>query len=380
MKKLLKVVLAALMVLSLVACGGGETATDDPETFKWNGSDDDVTKIIVLVPKLGDASYFDTLDRGAKMAGQIDGVEIEVKEIDKDGSKDESLWMGAFAEYCEDGEYDLVVSGNDDYEEFLYKACEKYPTQRFYCFDYNNYPVEGVEPYKNLYAVNYNCAELGYVVAAVMAEVTQTKKVGAVVGLDIQAMNYFCSGWCQYLQEKGIEYEIAYPGKFDKPDLGYSAAETLAKDGCDVIWGVAGQTGNGVIQFCDENNIWAIGVDADQYAQFAESNPTWADSILTSALKSSDLALVKYVQELKDGTFDKHLGTYGPIGCADNGVGIVENDFFKANTTEEQRANITAAINEVVNGTKEVINCFAWSADEYATKWPELYKKGAIVK
>jgi basic membrane protein A len=35
--------------------------------------------------------------------------------------------------------------------------------------------------------------------------------------------------------------------------------------GADVVFGAAGQTGNGAILYSAQHDQWAIGVDADQY-------------------------------------------------------------------------------------------------------------------
>ena len=54
MKKLLTVLLVALLTISMAACGE-----------KTNGGDTDTKKkVAVLLPYIGDQSYFDTLNNG----------------------------------------------------------------------------------------------------------------------------------------------------------------------------------------------------------------------------------------------------------------------------------------------------------------------------
>ena len=44
----------------------------------------------------------------------------------------------------------------------------------------------------------------------------------------------------------------------------------MVTKGADVVFHAAGGTGIGVIDGCKENKIWAIGVDSDQSATYAE--------------------------------------------------------------------------------------------------------------
>ena len=68
MKKLLTVLLAALMVFALVGCSKKEETPADTTP-----ADDGVTKVAVLIPHRGDQSYFDTI------AGAADEVTTSVK-------------------------------------------------------------------------------------------------------------------------------------------------------------------------------------------------------------------------------------------------------------------------------------------------------------
>ena len=221
MKKLLTVLLAALMVFALVGCGKKEEtpAPADGGDAAPAAEDDGVTKIAVLLPFTGDQSYFDTLANAAKEVNDADNnITVEVFECDTNGAAEESNWMNWYDNVCEDGEYDLVVSGNGTYEGFLYEACEKYPDQKFYNFDRSWIPEGGVPA--NCYAVDWALDDLGYVVGALSAAVTKTGTVGVVVGMESQDMNQFIGGYCQVLAAKGVNYVISYPGSFSDTALG----------------------------------------------------------------------------------------------------------------------------------------------------------------
>jgi basic membrane protein A len=374
MKKLLSVLLALLMVFTLAACnnnsgnGGNEGGNSGSET----PAEDDGINIAVLIPHAGDQSYFDTIARGAKKVNDEDnGISVEVFECDPESAAEESNWMGWFDDVCEDGKYDLVVSGNSSYEQFLYQACEKYPDQKFMNFDCSNYPESGVPA--NCYCVTYALDDLGYAVGALSAALTKTGTVGVVVGMDNQAMNQFIGGWCQVLTDNGVKYVISYPGSFRDTALGKETTKAMIDKGADVIWQVAGGLGNGVIEACSEaEGVWCVGVDQDQYAQFKDSNPAWAKVIITSALKNSDVMFEEVAKMVADGSFASKLGTVEQWTLAMNGVGIAENEYYLANVSEDIRNTIKETLDKAASGEVTVVDTMEWTPEEYEANWPAI--------
>lgn len=370
MKKLLTVLLAALMVFALVGCGKkDETPAADNTPAE---EDDGITKVAVLIPHRGDQSYFDTIAGAAdEMNAADNNITVEVFECDPSGEKSEANWMNWFDNVCEDHAYDLVVCGNGDYEDFLYKACEKYPDQLFFNYDYDYVPESGIPA--NCYSTKCNTAELGYLVGSLSAAITKTGTVGVVVGMDTQSMNQFISGYCQVLTDNGVKYVVSYPGSFSDTALGKEVTSDMINKGADVIWQVAGGLGNGVIDACSEHeDVWCIGVDQDQHAQFAGTNEAWSNTILTSALKNTNVAFKAVCEMVANGTYDQKLGKAESWGIALNGVGLAENDFYLANASEEVRAAVADTLAKVANGEVEVIDCKVWDEATYAAEWPKV--------
>jgi basic membrane protein A len=361
MKKLFVILVSLLLVFSMAGCTSKE---EEPAPVE-----DETLKVAVLLPFIGDQSYFDTLNNGIIKANETYAGKVEVKLYEVGNTTEQATWMAAFDEVCEDGEYDLVVSGNTSYESFLYEACAKYPEQKFMNFDYAALPEGGVPA--NCYCVNYALDDLGYAVGALSAALTTTGTVGVVVGMDNKAMNQFISGYVQVLAAEGVKYAIYYPGDFQDTTLGYEGTKKLIDAGADVIWQVAGGLGNGVIQACAENeSVWCVGVDQDQHAQFETSHPDWAATVITSALKKSDVVIVKVVGMLLDGTLGEKMGKAEAWGIVEDGVGIAENDFYKENCPEEIRNKVTETLSAVVNGEVEVKDTLEMA--DYDTEWPAL--------
>ncbi|MCI0425522.1 MAG: BMP family ABC transporter substrate-binding protein [Actinobacteria bacterium] len=87
---------------------------------------------------------------------------------------------------------------------------------------------------------------------------------------------------------------------------GKEAALALYNQGADVVYHAAGGAGLGLFQAAaeastDDNFLWAIGVDADQYNTVGD--PALQEHILTSMLKRVDVAVGLTIQEFLEGNF-----------------------------------------------------------------------------
>ena len=77
---------------------------------------------------------------------------------------------------------------------------------------------------------------------------------------------------------------------------------------------------------------------------------------------------------LVEGTLKDHMGKVETWGIKENGVGLAENDFYKANVSEEVRAEIASILQEVADGKVEVYDCKLGeeSQDTYTANWPAI--------
>ncbi|MEH2954706.1 BMP family ABC transporter substrate-binding protein [Candidatus Merdisoma sp. JLR.KK011] len=354
---------AVMAVLSLAGCGG---KSDE------QAGEDKVYKIAFVVPYIGDQSYWDLVDRGRQIVEEYENVETTLIEAGEDTSK----WTSVMTDVCESG-YDLIVSGNDTYEYYLYEAAEKYPDQLFFNFDFGN-PLD----YDNVYAVKYDTAELGYVAGLLscivtssdMEQANEDKVIGVIVGMENDAMDDFIGGYCQAANDMGVQVIIGYPESWTDVAKAKEMTLNMINSGADVIWQVAGGAGNGVFEACAEQNVYALGVDQDQYAQFIDSKPEYAKTILTSFVKNAEVGVQTAVDKLIAGEFPG--GAVENLGIAKNGVGLVENDYYLETVPEEVRNQVAEALERVTNGEIEVFSVL--NGDP--TEWQEIKSEAQQAK
>ena len=118
--------------------------------------------------------------------------------------------------------------------------------------------------------------------------------------------------------------------------------------GIDVVFQVAGSTGNGVIDAACTAKINAIGVDVDQYQSYAASQAC----ILTSAEKHLSVSVSNSIQQIAAKTAK---GGKIIFNAANNGIGV--SPFYDA--ASKLPADIQATIDKAIAGMKDgtVVTC-----------------------
>jgi basic membrane protein A len=113
----------------------------------------------------------------------------------------------------------------------------------------------------------------------------------------------------------------------------------------------------GMFEAAQEQNHYAIGVDSDQAAIIAATDPDQAKHILTSMQKNVDFSLYRAVDLYLNGELP--VGQAEIIGIAEGGVGLSENDIYYNSTPETVLDLIDAVTAAVENGDITINTVFA---------------------
>lgn len=328
MKKFLSLALAALLSAAVLSgCAGGAPA-DDGRT----------SVAIVVAGGLGDRSFYDSAKSGLDRLVadyDVDGRVIECKE---DASMYQQQLVNA-AESC-----DFVVAVGWQLADGLRAVAPELPETKFIYVD------EAVEGISNIYNIKYAQNEGSFLVGYIAAALSQTKKVGAVGGMNGDTINDFIGGYKQGAQyfDPACVVEVNYAEDFEDPAKGKECALTLYGKGCDVVFQVAGKTGEGVFEAAAEQGKYAVGVDSDQ----KYINP---DAIVCSMIKKVGDSIYDTVAAfLKDGTWKG-----GTIGVADMASGYIDVGYGEAGAkqqvSDELKAEVEALKQKIISGEIEVV-------------------------
>jgi basic membrane protein A len=144
---------------------------------------------------------------------------------------------------------------------------------------------------------------------------TESKVVGAVVGGDSPGLNQFFWAYKQGVLEvcPDCEVLVGYLAfDFANPTLGKETALAQYEQGADIVFQVAGRSGEGVLSAAAEVGKFAIGVDSNQ--DFIEPG-----SIICSMMKKVDVSTFLLVKNTMEGTFK---GGFQQISMAEGATGL----------------------------------------------------------
>ena len=341
--------LLAVFALASAACtsgGGGSqapTAPPDPCAGQTAGAahtlptDAKQYKIGVLadIGSLTDKNFNEYTNKGAQDGASAIGAATPAAVVPKDASE-----YKAKIQSFVDQKYDVIITVGFNLAGATTCAAQQNPGIKFIGVDQS--PICVTEAGKldttfackgaaktllpNYTSIAFKEDQAGYLAGIVAASVSKTGTIAAVGGTTL------CGPCVRYIQgyelgaksvNANVKVVIAYVTRdFSKAAFhdqagGKTFAQSMLatnKD-IDVIFQVAGETGNGVIDAACAANIWAIGVDVDQFLSY----PAADKCILTSAEKSLVLSVSSDLKALAAGTLPAGDQTWG---AAQDGIGV----------------------------------------------------------
>ncbi len=381
MKKLRNGLVSAALVAALVLTGCAQNAGSEPAASPAAGGSSKASsmaasggeskaaggekpKVALLIPGvLGDKSFFDSANSGMEMlAGQ--GFEVKTVEM----GQDETKWVPTMTDISEQ-DYDIIVTGPWSAEDALWEVAPQFPDKKYLLFDTE---FEDGNP-ENVCSIMYDQAELSFLTGALAAKVSEsdmplvknTGVIGFVGGMDIPVINDFMVNYIKGAQyvNPDIKVAVSYVGDFVDSAAGKEMAlAQYNNQNVDIIFQSASQAGLGCIEAAKEADRYVIGVDEDQAAIFAESDPEMAGHIVTSALKRVGNSISAAVnEEMENGLPWGASVTYG----LDSGsIGLADNEYYQSLVPQDIRDYISELQAKILNGDIEMITAFGMSAEE----------------
>ena len=371
MKKILVLLLALVMLLGLVACAS-KTAeepakseepakteepapAEEPAQTEEPAAEGKVYNVVYIVNgNLGDKSFFDSAKAGIDKLvadGRIECTTIELGGTDEDQPK----WLSTLYDVSESGEYDLVICGTYQMPDYLKEVATAYPDQKYFIFDDNTYVGENA----NVVNVTYRQNDMGYLIGVYAAcmtadtslpNINEDAVVGFVGGVDSPVINDFLVGFIEGAQSinPDIKIDTRYTNDYVDTAIAKEYGLSMINDNkCDIIWGVAGNAGNGAAEAAlDTGKAWFIGVDSDQELTLSSD---LAALTLTSGLKNIGNSIIWFFDEWDAGR--TYWGTEVTLGLAEGGVGIVTDKNFDKYASDATKAAVAAAEEGVLNGS-----------------------------
>jgi len=277
--------------------------------------------VVTDVGKIDDKSFNQSAWEGVKLAEK--DLAAKVQYIETTDAKDYDKNIATFG----DAGYDVVVTVGFALSEATAKAAGTYPNTKFIGVDQFQDTSKPVPA--NLVGLNFPEDQAGFLVGALAAQMTTSKKLGAVCGTDaVPPVWRFGEGYkagAAYI-DPAVEVTVVYHNDvgFDKtfsdPEWGATTANSMIDKGVDVVFGAGGKTGNGAVTAAAQKGVYALGVDSDQYYTLPEAQKM----LLSSAMKLITPGVFDLIKLAKDGKFPSgnYFGTagYAPFHDLDSKV------------------------------------------------------------
>jgi basic membrane protein A len=274
--------------------------------------------VVTDVGQLEDKSFNQSSNEGAMAAAEAIGGEHDV--IVTQNISDYGQNIQQFI----DNDFDVIVTVGFLIGTDTAIAAKANPETTFIgvdqgiCLDAEGAPdptfaCEGDAPtlLPNYQGILFAEAQPGYLAGIIAASLSESGKIGAVGGTNVPAVVNYWRGYENGAKSVNDAIEVLYqetdpdPAKgFNDPTKGRAIAEQFLGQDADVIFQIAGLTGQGVLEAVCDADAHGIGVDVDQ----AVSLPNLAPCIVTSAEKKLVDTVQAVVMSAADGTFEA-----GPI-------------------------------------------------------------------
>ncbi len=295
----------------------------------------------------GDKSFNDGAYLGAERAATELGAHVRFIEPGEGSDREAGLRLLAAQDM------DLVIGVGFIFTDDLHDLAVEYPNVRFAGVDYApQTDAQGnvIPPPPNLAALKFREEQGSFLVGALAALISKSKKLGFVGGMDSPLIHKFEAGYkagvktvcsdCTVL----VHYAGVTPEAFRNPGRGQELALSQYQQGVNIIFHASGSTGLGVFEAARRQNKLAIGVDADQYSEA----PGY---ILTSMVKGVDAAVYETIRRAKAGEF---AGGVFRFGLGEDGVGYIYDDHNRALIPDSVRARVEGLKQEIIAGRIQV--------------------------
>ena len=350
MKKFLALLLALVMSLSLVACGGGDdTAADGGADAEDGGNAETAAYQVAMITDYGDItdqSFNQTTYEACQEFCDAEGLQFEYYKPAGDSTAERVAMVDAAVA---DG-YNVIVMPGYAFAETIKETAELYPDVTFIALDVAQGDLgEDYTVPSNVYCAVYQEELCGYMAGYAAVKLGYTH-LGVLGGMAVPAVQRFGYGFVQgadaAAKEIGatdVNIKYWYSGGFAATDEVKNKMDGWYSEGTEVVFACGGP----VCQSCDAaaqaNGGKMIGVDVDQSGQF--------DTVITSAMKGLAESVNEALTDAMNNGWkfsETYSGKETKLGAAENCVGLPMSTSKFTKFTQEQYDSMYASI---VDGT-----------------------------
>ena len=319
MKKFLALLLALVMSLSLVACGGGSDTTTDESTDAEGDTSENATYQVAMITDYGDItdqSFNQTTYEACQEFCDAEGLQFEYYKPQGDSTPDRVAMVDAA---IADG-YNVVVMPGYAFAETIKETAELYPDVTFIALDVAQGDLgEDYTLPSNVYCAVYQEELCGYMAGYAAVKLGYTH-LGVLGGMAVPAVQRFGYGFVQGADAAAVELgiadqvviEYAYGNQFfGDADITAYMDNWYQTLGVEVVFASGGGIYTSAAEAAAKVGGKLIGVDVDQSANI----DTYGEGMcVTSAMKGLAETVQHMLSEVVAGNFANYGGKIETLG------------------------------------------------------------------
>ena len=255
--------------------------------------------------------------------------------------------------------YDVIVTVGFLMGDATAIKAKQYPNIKFAIIDNSYFPTKDskacADTVKDCYAdggltnvtsLMFQEDEVGFLAGVLAAGMSKSGTVCTVSGMQIPPVERYVVGFqtgAKWVKAASKALNVYIPS-FTDPAKGKETGQSMIDQGCDVVFGVGGNTGNGGLLAASEKSLMAIGVDVDQYNTYPEVK----GALISSAMKNVDVAVYEYLKTVKGATSKGGVVT---ANLKNGGVGLAPFHDWDSKIPADVKAKIQEASTGLVAGS-----------------------------
>jgi basic membrane protein A len=298
MKKLLAMLLAAGMILSLAACSQNEKPSDssqDPgKTLKIG--------LVLGTGGLGDKNFNDMAYEGITQAQADLGIVFDYVEPSSISDYTPNL-----RSMCEAEEYDLIIGLGTDMSDSLTEVSEDFPDQKFS-------HIDSFLELPNVSSVSTKWQEQTFMAGVVaglgtksdMEFANEENVIGVILGQENPSLRRGIVGYIAGAKFVNPDVTVLEGNvdNFNDPGTGKEMALSMYNQGADFIQAIAGASGMGIYNASNEAGAYSFGVGANvNYIQ--------PDNIVGTSARTVDKMVYNEIKAMVEGTWSAGMHVSG---------------------------------------------------------------------
>lgn len=369
-KGFVSALILALLATSLTACGaptekgseakeqttvqeqaGTSVAQESKKSEEKKEGATEIKKLVAVLPNVrGDGGTHDLACRAAEeIAGNIGG-ELDIVELGT-AVTDSAKWEAAMSDLCEAG-YDMIITGGSLMKDTIQTVAPNYPEIPFICYDVN-LDFAAIEM-PNVYSMDFHQNEAAYMAGVIAACMSESNYVGFVGATKIPVIYDFMVGYISGAKavKPEIKVAVAFTNDFNDATLAKELSLAQITDGADILYPACGNAAAGVYEAARDKEVLAIGNDQDVATKYAKSDETIQKIILASVMKKVDNAVKSAFDRYTAGELP--FGTQETVGIKEDGAGLVKNEFYEAQISDEVKKVVADYEKKISGGEIEI--------------------------